>query len=371
MDPLDKLRRQYFSLYPIYLINLPEPEILVNVNNQNYLIDKLLGNKIQPEDEYRKKFWRKVLDFMEIGLKKLKNDDLEINETFYDVLIELMVSDSNNQAGPSIAPKTSFRTFIYDIPPNYLLSSISISNEQLNREIILLEEQIAIQGGTTGLRTWTAAIHLAHHILHNPGFIFPQYNSNSKTKGKGIIELGAGTGFLSILLAQLNFDVVSTDLGKDQEEDQFGFDKTYQEGESQTPLARLKYNVSLSDISVKSLDWTDASIPLEVRPNIWKQLNEEKRTIIAADVIYDPDLVQPLINAISVLIGRKDDDVQAIISATIRNCQTFNLFLDTCEQCRLRVDIIDLPRMDEENPTFWDSALDRGTEVKIMRITRR
>ncbi|WVW83866.1 hypothetical protein I302_105888 [Kwoniella bestiolae CBS 10118] len=373
---LETLRRQYLSLYPIYLISLPPSQILAAEQSQQYLVNQLLGERYQPEDEYRRKFWRKVVDGMEVGLRELGDEDLEIDERFYDLLTELMVS--SNDAGPSTGPKTSYRTFIYDVPPNIPLGDLSNRDEQKQKQegkIVLLEEQIAIQGGTTGLRTWTAALHLAHHILSHPRLIFP----NQRELQNGTVELGAGTGFLSILLAQLGVDVISTDLGIESEsnsevdgEDEVEFGQD-QDGKTRTPLGRLRYNVQLNDdqshsrTAVRALDWTDASLPLRDRPGIWRDLDKKRRTIIAADVIYDPDLVPPLVDTIDVLLGEKN---QAIISATVRNRETFEIFLDTCQQHNLQVRSIDVPPMDDSMPSFWDSALDKGTEVKIMRITR-
>lgn len=94
-----------------------------------------------------------------------------------------------------------------------------------------------MQAGTTGLRTWTAALHLAHHVLHSSSTIFLP----SSPYPPPVLELGAGTGFLSILLAQLGADVITTDLGDEGGED-----------ESQafrTPLGRLKANVSFSELT--------------------------------------------------------------------------------------------------------------------------
>lgn len=116
--------------------------------------------------------------------------------------------------------------------------------------ITLVEEMAAIQAGTTGLRTWTAAqvnspthratanegrLHIAHHILSDPRLLRPAQNSGSLPP---VLELGAGTGFLSILLAKLGGDVVSTDLGGQETEDM--------ETTRRTPLARLQQNVNLS-----------------------------------------------------------------------------------------------------------------------------
>lgn len=106
-----------------------------------------------------------------------------------------------------------------------------------------------------------------------------------------IIELGAGTGFLSILLSQLGADVIATDL-----DDADGGDK-------QAPLDRLRGNVELSrswnlasdvanglddsplPVNVEALDWADAALPDAERPAIWHKLAETPRTVVAADVV--------------------------------------------------------------------------------------
>lgn len=57
----------------------------------------------------------------------------------------------------------------------------------------LQENRNIISGaGTTGLRTWEAALHLGSYFLSSP-------EREAIIKGKNVLELGAGTGFLSIL----------------------------------------------------------------------------------------------------------------------------------------------------------------------------
>lgn len=61
--------------------------------------------------------------------------------------------------------------------------------------ITLLEAHSLIAAsGTTGLRTWEAALHLGHYLVSAEG--------RQLINGKIILELGAGTGFLSILCAK-------------------------------------------------------------------------------------------------------------------------------------------------------------------------
>lgn len=61
--------------------------------------------------------------------------------------------------------------------------------------LTLLERRQLISGSlTTGFRTWEAALHLGAYLLSGHG--------QELIKGKSILELGAGTGFLSILCSK-------------------------------------------------------------------------------------------------------------------------------------------------------------------------
>ena len=77
------------------------------------------------------------------------------------------------------------------------------------------------------------SLHLAHHIIHTPEILFPPHTTRDTMASlPSIFELGAGTGFLSILLAQMGADVIATDLEAEEGRD--------------SPLERLKGNVALS-----------------------------------------------------------------------------------------------------------------------------
>lgn len=63
------------------------------------------------------------------------------------------------------------------------------------RTVTLLESRSIISSsGTTGLRTWEAALHLGAYLATDAG--------SQWVRGKKILELGAGTGLLSILCAK-------------------------------------------------------------------------------------------------------------------------------------------------------------------------
>jgi predicted nicotinamide N-methyase len=72
--------------------------------------------------------------------------------------------------------------------------------------VTLLEARSVISGaGTTGLRTWEAALLLASFLVSKEG--------SAIVRGRKVLELGAGTGMLSILCAKhLGVsDIVATD----------------------------------------------------------------------------------------------------------------------------------------------------------------
>lgn len=62
-----------------------------------------------------------------------------------------------------------------------------------SQDVVVVKEtrNLLSAGGSTGMRTWDAALHVASYLLRNRALI----------NGKRVLELGAGTGFLSILCA--------------------------------------------------------------------------------------------------------------------------------------------------------------------------
>ena len=64
-----------------------------------------------------------------------------------------------------------------------------------DRAVATVESRgVILSGGTTGNRTWEAALHLGSFLASPAG--------EALVKGKRVIELGAGTGFLSLFCAR-------------------------------------------------------------------------------------------------------------------------------------------------------------------------
>lgn len=67
------------------------------------------------------------------------------------------------------------------------------------------------------------------------------------------------------------------------------------------------------------LDWNDVNnnLPQNLKPDI----------IIGADIVYDPSILQPLINVFEFFKNR-NKDLKIYIASVIRNADTFNKFLN-------------------------------------------
>lgn len=77
----------------------------------------------------------------------------------------------------------------------YDLASKSLASRAHESKVSLLENRSVISGaGTTGLRTWEAALHLGSYLVSCP-------ETAALIRGKNVLELGAGTGLLSIMCA--------------------------------------------------------------------------------------------------------------------------------------------------------------------------
>jgi hypothetical protein len=103
---------------------------------------------------------------------------------------------------PSEAESAQEKAYVtYTFPHSSVRGGTSMEST-----VTLLEARSVISGsGTTGLRTWEAALVLGSYLTSETG--------KSVIRGKHILELGAGTGVLSILCAKyLEFNgVVATD----------------------------------------------------------------------------------------------------------------------------------------------------------------
>lgn len=183
--------------------------------------------------------------------------------------------------------------------------------------ITLFEARNLLAGaGTTGLRTWEAAFHLGNYLCGHSELI----------RGKSVLELGAGTGYISILCAKHlgASHVLATD----------GSDDVV------SGLATNFYLNGLQDSSLiegKELKWGQALMGGE-HPK-WNA-GRPVDLVLGTDLTYNPALIPALVFTFGELFDLYPN-VTILISATIRNPETFQGFQEMCGKHKYLVEEID------------------------------
>ncbi|XP_069841504.1 methyltransferase-like protein 22 [Dendropsophus ebraccatus] len=147
-------------------------------------------------------------------------------------------------------------------------------------DVIKIEHTMATPLEDVGKQIWRGAFLLADYILWQQDLF----------RGCTALELGAGTGFTSIIMATVAKTVYCTDVGEDL-------------------LDMCKKNISLNkgltktaggQMKVKELDWlknqlcTDLEDPYSWTEDDIADLYDQTTVILAADVFYDDDLTDAL-----------------------------------------------------------------------------
>jgi len=241
---------------------------------------------------------------------------------------------------PSEATSAQQKSYV-----TYTLSCLPPSKGQDCPTISLLEARnLVAAAGTTGLRTWEASLHLGNYLCNS---------TISFVQGKSILELGAGTGYVSILCAKyLGADhVIATDGSDDV-------------------VACLSTNFYLSGlqdvemIEAKELRWGQALLGSEhFEWNSGRKLD----LVLGADLTYDVSAISTLVTTFGHLFELYPD-IKIIIAATVRNPKTFETFLATCRVNKYHVENIDFDIMAPElqQGPFYSNQV----PIQLCHITR-
>ncbi|CAF4034494.1 unnamed protein product [Adineta steineri] len=208
--------------------------------------------------------------------------------------------------------------FIHNTPAAYYGRSIKITLEILedNSQFIIHRQSTALLShGLTGLSSWPAAISLGDYLMKKIHLL----------ENKRIIELGAGSGLLGLTLLKYSDKILSytfTDY-------------------SPMILNLLRQNALLNfseyqideKMKIEELDWNQYSIE--------NNHNNCFDCILAADVVYDPSVIENLVKTIRILL-QKNQQCTAYIANAIRNESTYEQFRKALIQSCLDVRSVEM-----------------------------
>ncbi|EJT45894.1 hypothetical protein A1Q2_05781 [Trichosporon asahii var. asahii CBS 8904] len=395
MDGLQLLRRQYYALCPAYLLSVPTPSVLASEEGHDTLLSLLDEDPPAPEREYARQFWRRVLPVLEKGI--MLGEGVE-------ELTPGRRANLRNRRFPS--PNAQAEAELQDVPLRCADDNLArvgrVADQQAGRrKNVSYRPRGAQLTNRTGRCRVRVQLRLHYNQLtHRSAFVGSDREelTFSQGRGKNEADFRTGNGPLHSWVQLVRF--VQTDFQCGAERNvgrgcMTTYEADFQLGRGDLNVARGPYNPArgasrrvlrqhrfanldsfaspgsppasrrhgIPDNKAQALDWADARG--DSRPGVWEEA--KGRDIVAADVIYDPDIVPLLVDALSALL---EDGRQAILAATVRNEDTFKLFLQRCDAVSLRTELLPLQPMSRENPTFWDTALDLGARVEVVQITR-
>ncbi|KAF1941915.1 hypothetical protein EJ02DRAFT_454752 [Clathrospora elynae] len=337
------LQRQYFQLVEPHQLRWPEDAILKAPNVQSWLFTNLFdASKITspPPDRYSLKFMKLLIARLERSINDPEED--EISDHLMGAMASLLTANMPSEA--ESAQQKAFVTYSYPLHS----TDDSISDE---RAVTLLEARFVIaSSGTTGLRTWEAALLLGSYLASETG--------RASIHGKRLFELGAGTGMLSILCAK--YLGVAGIVATDGDEGVVDAVKTniFINGLDADDTSRCQ-------VRTAALKW---GYPVDATTFSEDYGIDVPDILIGADVTYDK-FANPRLVATLREFFELNSALEVLVSATIRKEQTFEIFLNACKRNNFSFERLDFPPVPEhlQDGPFYPTL----PPIQIWRITRR
>ncbi|GKZ39723.1 protein fam86a [Aspergillus brasiliensis] len=356
---LSLLTAQYFQQLDPHLLTFPPDSTLLHPTTQETIYNTLFSESHAANDHplpppaYRTRVLKRLITKLESLLSNPEED--EINESLLEEYSTLLT-----QPKPSSIEQAQKLTYItYTAPPE---EEDHENESQPRRRTILTSESRSaiITAGTTGHRTWEAALHLATYLSSTAA-------GRAHIAGKKVLELGAGTGMVSMFCARYLQPevVVATDreLGlMRQIGDCAGRNGLDWGGVFKGWIWEWGRELSRGN-GEDDEDDDDEDEKGEVENDDEKV---EFDVALGADLIYDIDLVPLLVQTVKSLF-EKYAVKEFLISATLRNERTFGAFLKACEDSDLKVERIpfESPAEDQQTGFFHSTAI----PIRTYRIT--
>ncbi|KAI0131483.1 putative methyltransferase-domain-containing protein [Daldinia grandis] len=335
------LRRQYMQLFEPDFLAWPPAKFLKNEDVQKWLYKHLFDqsrNSRLPPENYRMRVLKQLITTVEKAIVDLEQSEVseELTACFESLVTKGVSSEFQK------AQEEAYVTFTC-LPEKYKPDD-NLDNRP-EPTITLLERRHLVSGSQiTGFRTWEGSLHLGSYFLTDTG--------SRIVRGKNILELGAGTGFLSILLAKhLYANHVTTTDG------------------DEAVVEAMKGNFALNGLDdqekVRTGILTWGRSPWEA----WIEDDCDTRPydiVIGADITYDKIAISALVSTLHQLID-KNPKLRVVIAGVVRNAETFQRFRDECARHHFAVEGIKFePKpMRRQKSLFYAAAL----PIKILSIT--
>lgn len=225
-------------------------------------------------------------------------------------------------------------------------SGVELRGSMPTATITLLESRnLVAASGTTGLRTWEACLQLGNYLC-SPDC--PVTIAN-----KSVLELGTGTGYLAVLCAKyLDASHVIASDG------------------AETVVADLPTNFFLNglqdDSRIEAYEFLWGHPLMGGEEQEWKS-GRQIDVVLGADVTYDGRSISALVASLEDVV-ELFPHVEVIISATIRNENTFETFLRICEKNNFIIEELDypIPPFETQEGPFYTSLV----PIRICKLSK-
>lgn len=227
-------------------------------------------------------------------------------------------------------------------------------------DALTIEHTMATPLGDVGKQIWRGAFLLADFILSDPG----------QFAGATVLELGAGTGVSSIVMATAAKMVYSTDVGADL-------------------LRMCSNNVTMNkhltpgEVRVRHLDWlqtdlrTDADLEFSWTQEEVADLYANTTVIMAADVCYDDHLTDALFRTVSRLCSRFGHlcdvfvSIEKRVNFSLRHldvaCEAYDHFRRCVSQLQAEQGSFSVQRLQTDFPQALQ--YERVQQLELWKIT--
>ncbi|XP_042876996.1 protein-lysine N-methyltransferase EEF2KMT-like [Penaeus japonicus] len=315
---------KYLRMYPLKDINwkdIKDALISCEYDESASFQENFLSNTVQhpiarrypPATSYARMFLKKFIE-------QIEESNQEVCEDVY-----LVYTDLISQCA-SVSTDLCYRT--------YKLQSDCVLTMKETRKLI--------SDGTTGLFTWEAGHVLVEWCSENAHLF----------RNKNVLELGSGLGLMGLAVIKLckPASYTFTDLPT-------------------TVLKTLAENVKINlengpDEEISSIcDWTDGMetsynhTEVNIRRLDWEQGSCDIVTdiILAADVVYDPAIVNCLIDTLKTALDNNPGAI-AVIASTLRNSDTYAFFKDVLAKNKVKISS-ETQRQHQESPSRPQSSV--------------